>query len=545
MTTDSLTVDAVIVGAGFSGLYTMHRLQNDLNLSVVCIDGASRVGGTWAWNQYPGAKSDSESFTYRYSFDQEFYAKTANWQRRYVGFREVQQYFEEFVRHFGLAEGLRLRTLVTAATWNEADSRWSIETDAGDTYDAKYLVPALGPLSTRMNPQFGGEDRFRGDIYYSSEYPQDISLAGKRVGVVGTGSTGTQIVPAVAGEVAQLAVFQRRGEWAVPAGDRDVTAAEREEAVTNYEQNYRELRNSSIAFGFEESTIKAADVSAEERERIFEDAWNHGGGFYFMYGTFSDIVIDEQANAWAREFIAKKIREIVKDPETAERLTPTELYARRPLCQNGYYEAFNLDHVHLVSVKDNPIEGFVEDGLKLADGTVVALDVVILATGFDVMDGSYNKIAIRGVDGLALRDAWSTGASCFMGIAAHGFPNMMCVFGPLSAFANNPPLIEAMVDFVTDLVEHAEQTGAGSIEVRREAHDRWVAESVELAETELFSKIENSWIFGRNVPGKPNHVLFNFKGLVEIREDFEAERNSGYPSYELAAGDRGVVEGVS
>ena len=371
-------LDALVVGAGFGGIYMLHKLRNDLGLDAVAIDKAGGVGGTWYWNKYPGALSDSESFVYQYSFDRDLYAQTP-WKTKFVAPARDPRVPQR-----------RRRPLRPARTHPPGDRddrrRRSTRSPASGPFTPTAASPSnaassstgLGLLSATNVPDFPGMDDFEGRLVHTGAWPEDLDLTGKRVGVIGNGSTGNQVITATAPIAGHLTSFQRTPQYSVPAGNRELTPEELQSHRDDFDANWDQVRNSSVAMGFEESTVKTFSVSAEERERIFERAWNKGGGFRFMFETFCDIATDEAANEEAASFIRRKIAEIVKDPETRRKLTPTDLYARRPLCDSGYYETFNRPNVSMVNLKETPITHLTEKGIVTADGTLHELDVLDL-----------------------------------------------------------------------------------------------------------------------------------------------------------------------
>ncbi|WP_404331937.1 flavin-containing monooxygenase [Mesobacillus maritimus] len=508
--------DAVVVGAGFGGLYAVHKLSNELGLTVRAYDNGSDVGGTWYWNRYPGALSDTESYIYRYSFDKDL-LKEWKWKANYLTQPEILEYLGHVADRFDLRRSYQFNTKVTRTVFNEETNYWEVTTDKGETVTAKFIVTGLGLLSATNVPNFKGRETFQGEQYHTARWPRaGVDLKGKRVGVIGTGSTGVQVIISIAPEVEHLTVFQRTPQYSVPVGKHPQCEAELAEIKDHYDEIWKQVKSSSVAFGFEESTVPAVSVSKEEQERVFEEAWNKGGGFRYMFGTFSDIATNPEANEAAAEFIRKKISQIVKDPETARKLTPTGLYAKRPLCDNGYYETFNRDNVSLVSVKENPIIEITPKGVRTTDGEH-ELDVLIYATGFDAVDGNYTKIDIRGRDGITMREKWADGPTGYLGMMNTNFPNLFMILGPNGPFTNLPPSIETQVEWISDTVKHMVENDVSTIEPKQEAEEEWVTICQTISDQTLFSKGE-SWIFGANIPGKKNSVMFYLGGLGNYRK---------------------------
>jgi len=518
--------DAVVVGAGFGGLYAVHKLRDELGLKVQAYDAAGDVGGTWYWNRYPGALSDTESFCYRYSFDKEGLAK-ATWKNRYLTQPEIIAYLGDFADRYDLRRSYRFDTRMTSAVFDEATGLWKVATDKGDTVTAKYLITGLGLLSAINKPPFKGVDRFKGQIHHTAAWPEGVDLRGKRVGVIGTGSTGVQVIIALAPIVGHLTVFQRSAQYVVPIGNWPEDEAKINEYKANYDAIWDQIKGSAVAFGFGESTVPAMSVPPGERERVFEQAWNKGGGFRFMFETFGDIATDRAANDAIADFIKRKIAQIVKDPETARRLTPTDLYAKRPLCGDNYYDVYNRNNVTLVDVREDPIAEFTETGIRLQSGQQHELDVVVMATGFDAVDGNYTRIDIRGRGGIPMKDKWKDGPKGYLGMMEADFPNLFMILGPNGPFTNLPPSIETQVEWFSDAIAMAEQKGLRTIEPSQQAADEWVRTCQTIADMTLFPQAQ-SWIFGANIPGKKNAVMFYLAGLGAYRSAIGAVRDSGY-----------------
>ncbi|PWD42106.1 cyclohexanone monooxygenase [Gordonia paraffinivorans] len=524
--THNADFDAIIIGAGFAGLYMLHRLRDLVGLRVRLVDKAGGVGGTWYWNRYPGAMSDTESHIYRYSFDKEMLQED-HWDNRYLMQPEILAYLQRFAERYDLYRDIQFDTAVESAHYDEDTDTWTLGLADGSTMTSKYLVTAVGLLSRINKPDIPGVDTFAGDLVHTGAWPADLDITGKRVGVIGTGSTGCQVIVASAPKVAHLTVFQRSAQYSIPSGNGPVTEDEIAETKKQFDEIWDQVRNSQVAFGFEESTVPAMSVSEEERRRVFQENWDRGNGFRFMFGTFCDLVTDEDANKAAADFIRSKIAEIVKDPETARRLTPTDLYAKRPLCNAGYYEVYNRDNVTLVDIKENGIKEITPKGVITEDGTLHELDVLVLATGFEGVDGSYIRIDLRGRNGQAIKDHWADGPQSYLGILTAGFPNMFMVLGPNGPFTNLIPSIETQVEWISDLIAHSEASGAASVEVRPEVEQKWTQMCAEMAEGTLFPKAQ-SWIFAANIPGKKHSVMFYFGGLKEYRRELGEAKQDGY-----------------
>jgi cation diffusion facilitator CzcD-associated flavoprotein CzcO len=524
--------DAIIVGSGFGGIYALHKLRNEQGLTVRAFEKGGGIGGTWYFNRYPGAKSDTEGFVYRYSFDKDL-LQDYDWSTRYLEQEHILGYLNHVVDRFDLRRDIQLNTEVTGARFDEARNVWVVRTGSGEEYTARYLVNALGLLAKTNIPDIPGRDSFAGTLVHTNAWPQDLDITGKRVGVIGTGSTGSQFIVAAPKIAGHLTVFQRSPQYCVPSGNGPVDPAEVERTKQNFDAIWDQVRNSVVAFGFTESAIEAMSVSAEERNRIFQENWDLGNGFRFMFGTFADIATNPEANEAAAAFIRSKIAEVVEDPETARRLTPTDLYAKRPLCNEGYYETFNRDNVTLVSLKETPIEEITPRGVRTADGVEHELDVLVFATGFDAVDGNYRSMDLRGRGGQHIDQHWDEAPTSYLGITTAGFPNMFMILGPNGPFTNLPPSIETQVEFITDLIHEAEREGGALIEATAEAEDGWTETCNEIAHMTLFPQAE-SWIFGANIPGKKNAVMFFMGGLSNYRAALGDVQSSDFKGFRFS-----------
>ncbi|WP_245651489.1 flavin-containing monooxygenase [Streptosporangium amethystogenes] len=524
-------LDAIVIGAGFGGIYMLHKLRNELGLAARAFDRAGGVGGTWYWNRYPGAKSDSEGLVYRYAFDKEALQEPIG-NNRYIDQADMRAYLESVVEKYDLGRDIQLNTSVESAVFDESRNVWTVTTDSGEILTARYLVTALGVLSAANLPDIKGRDSFRGRLVHTGAWPEDLSVEGKRVGVIGTGSTGTQFICAASKTAGHLTVFQRSAQYVVPSGNGPLSDEVKAKYRANYEEVWEQVWNSYVGCGFQESDVPAMSVSEEERRRVFQEAWDRGNAFRFMLGTFSDIASDPAANEAAAEFIRSKIREIVKDQETARKLTPNDYYARRPISNEDYYETFNRDNVSLVSLKENPIKEVTPNGLLTEDGVEHELDVLVFATGFDAVDGSYRRMDIRGRGGETIRQHWQDGVSSYLGIATPGFPNLFMIYGPNTVFSNLPPAIETQVEWITDLIAAARKYDRPSIEATKSAEDAWTAVCEELAGHTLFPKVD-SFINGGNIPGKRRGVMFYFAGLAAYRQKLREVAGAGYEGFSL------------
>ncbi|MGJ9374188.1 flavin-containing monooxygenase [Nesterenkonia sp. CF4.4] len=533
------TVDAVVIGAGFGGIYAMHKLANEQGLSVLGFDRAEGPGGTWYWNRYPGALSDSESYVYQYFFDKELYQDTT-WENNYVTQPEILDYLEGVVDRFDLRRHFRFGLGISASNYDDANNQWVLTTDAGETIRATYVINAVGLLAAVNLPDIAGRDSFEGELVHTAQWPKDLDVTGQRVAVIGNGSTGQQVVTALGPQVRQLGVFMRTPQYSVPVGLRPLREGELAQFHDDYEQTREKIFGSALGFGIEEVGRSIWDYTEEEREQIFTDAWNEGGGFRFMFSTFGDLSVDEDANRIAGRYVQDRIKEIVTDPETARKVMPTGLHARRPLCDNGFYQTFNMPHVEAVNLSHSPIEEITPTGIRTADGIHREYDVIVFATGFDAVDGNYRRMDLTGRDGVHINGAWKDDPTSYLGMTTPGFPNWFMVLGPKGPFCNLPSAIEVQVEWISDAISQARADGIAVIEPTQEAERRWSEHCQELAKDSVFGRVD-SWIFGANIPGKSPSVLFYLGGLAAMRELMKAEADAGYPNL-ISRSDQGVDE---
>ena len=486
----------------------------------------------------------TESYLYRYSWDSED-LQSYPWSRHYVQAPEILAYLNHVVDRHDLRQHMCLGTEMVSADWSDAEKRWSVQTAKGDIFLARYVVTALGLLSKQNLPAIPGLESFKGTLCHTASWPQPLDLRGKRVGVIGNGSTGVQIITAIAKDVKQLVCFQRSPQYSVPSGDGPVDPAYRKDINERYDEIWTQVKNSAVAFGFEESTIPTFSVSEAERQKVFEENWQKGNGFRFMFGTFCDIAYDEAANKAAADFIKSKIKATVKDQDKAEKLLPAERYARRPLCDGGYYEQFNRENVDIVSLRETPISEVTSTGIRTSDGTLHELDVVIFATGFDAVDGNYARLAIKGRNGQSLKEQWaSTGPTSYLGVSVPNFPNLFMITGPNAPFTNVPPTIETHVEFIADAIAAAEASrgSAAVVEATEDAEEEWTRLCDEVSANSLFRKVD-SWIFGKNVPGKKNVIMFYFGGLGNYRKYLREVVGKEYKGFKPFVGEGREVEG--
>ncbi|NKY54489.1 flavin-containing monooxygenase [Nocardia vermiculata] len=540
MTDQDNDVDAVVVGAGISGLYAVYKLRRR-GMRVHGFESAEGVGGTWYHNRYPGARCDVESIDYSYSFDDELQQEWT-WSERFATQAEILGYLEHVADRHDLRSAYEFLTRVTAAVYDERTRRWTVSTDTGRTVTARFCVLATGVLSATNTPDIPGRDTFTGEIYHTGEWPHEpVDLAGKRVGVIGTGSSGIQAVPVIAEQAEQLYVFQRTPNYSIPAGNRPLSA----DAVAAVKANYAERRRLSRRSGGGTPNSPhpkgALEVDAAERTRVYDEWWQRGG--YLFAKAFPDQTVSREANDTAREYVEMKIREMVHDPEIAAQLIPDDhpIGTKRIVTDDGYFDTYNRDNVTLVNLRRSPITDITETGVRTTD-TTVELDVLIFATGFDAMTGSLSRIDIRGRDGRDLRDEWAAGPRTYLGLAVPGFPNMFVLAGPgsPSVLANMVLMAEQHVDWIGDCLDHLDAHGLTTVEATEEAAGEWVAECNAVAARTLFPSA-NSWYMGANIPGKPRVFMPYIGGFGTYNEICAQVAAAGYRGFQLTAASAPTV----
>ncbi len=524
--------DALVIGAGFAGLYQLLCLRDRLGLAVRLLEAGDDLGGTWYWNRYPGARCDSESHAYRYFFSREL---SDEWQstERYPGPAEIRAYLDHVARKFDLRRDMQFGARVTAARYDEAVNRWRVATESGERLSATYLVTAVGCLSAANVPDIEGLSEFRGQRVHTSQWPHEgVDFAGKRVGQIGTGSTGIQAAPVIAQTAAHLTVFQRTANYSVPARNQPVTPAFQRWVTDNFEE-IRDITRSTInGHAFRISERNVADVTPEERQAIYGAAWE-SGGLQFR-ATFHDLLTSKAANDTAAAFLKSRIRAIVKDPATAEALADIDhpYAAKRPPIDTDYFETFNRPNVSLVNLRADPIERITPTGIRTR-GREHPLDVIVFATGFDALTGPLLNMDIRGRDGKSLREYWKAGPETYLGLQMPGFPNLFTITGPgsPSVLTNMPVAIEQHVDWITDCIAHLRKNGIGSIEPSAEAARSWGGQVQEAAKATLLWDAKHSWYFGTNVAGKPQVFMPYAGGLARYRRICDAVAAKGYEGF--------------
>ncbi|WP_017589008.1 flavin-containing monooxygenase [Nocardiopsis ganjiahuensis] len=528
---EPVRLDAAVIGAGFGGMYALHRLRDRLGLTAHAFEAGDGVGGTWYWNRYPGARCDAESVFYSYSFDEDLQQEWV-WSERYAAQPEILSYAEHVADRLDLRRSITFGTRVSSAHYDEDRCLWLLATDTGRRVEARYLVTALGCLSAAQAPGIDGLDGFLGEVHHTAHWPHEgVDLSGKRVAVIGTGSSGIQAVPEIANLAEHLTVFQRTPHYTVPARNRPLTEEEFDDVRDRYPELREEARDTAVGLLLDPPPGNAADLTETERTAELERRW-HRGGLGFI-SAFGDLLMDETSNTIAADYVRERIRETVRDPRTAELLTPADypIATKRICLDTGYYEAFNRENVSLVSVRDTPIERITPTGVRV-DGTDHEFDVIVFATGFDAMTGAYTRMDLRGRDGRRIDEEWRAGPRAYLGVAVSGFPNLFTVTGPgsPSVLTNMMASIEQHVDWITDYIDHLERSGVAAAEAEEEAQDSWVAHVAEVASHTLYSRA-GSWYMGANVEGKPRVFMPYAGGLNLYRQQCDRIASQGYPGF--------------
>ncbi|MGO9872481.1 MAG: flavin-containing monooxygenase [Acidimicrobiia bacterium] len=527
---DRPELDVVIVGAGFAGLYMLHRART-IGLSARAIEAGGGVGGTWYWNRYPGARCDVESMEYSYQFSEELQQEWV-WTERYASQPEILDYANHVADRFDLRRDIQFETRVVSAIYDDAADRWRLRTDDGGELSTQYLVMATGCLSSARIPEFPGLDRFHGATYHTGRWPHEgVDFSGQHVGVIGTGSSGIQSIPIIARQASRLTVFQRTASYSIPARNGPLDEEEQRAVKDDYRafRARNSLMQTAIGSRLPLNESSALAVAPDEQVRVYETRWRHGG-LPFL-GAFFDLLFDRDANETAAEFVRSKIREIVKNPDVADRLSPRTVIGCKRLCvDTDYFETFNRDNVELIDVSESPIDEITQHGLRVA-GREFEFDSIVFATGFDAMTGALLSIDIRGRDGRSLRDAWAEGPCTYLGLGVVGFPNLFTISGPgsPSVLTNMIVSIEQHVNWITECIAYLRDHGYRHIEVTAEAQEAWVTYVNAIADFTLFPSC-NSWYLGANIPGKPRVFmpLLGYPSYVEKCNDVAAKSYEGF-----------------
>ena len=523
----AVVVDAVVVGAGFAGLYMLYKLRQ-LGLKTQVFETGDGVGGTWYWNRYPGARCDVESMQYSYSFSEELQQEWA-WTERYPKQAEILRYINHVADRFELRSDIQLKTRVVSAAFDETTAHWTVRTDCGDRVVARYLISAGGCLSAARVPDMAGLADFKGKWYHTGGWPHEtVDFRGQRVGIVGTGSSGIQSIPAIAGQAAQVVVFQRTPNFSIPAWNRPLPLDEQRVWKANYAQYRKEAKTTRSGILYDYSPHASADVSEEERQQEYERRWARGGANFTH--AFNDIYSNKQANDSAAEFVRNKIRSTVKNPKVAALLAPTDhaIGTKRICVDTDYYETFNQAHVSLVDLRATPIQAIVSNGIRTSAATH-EFDSIVFATGYDAVTGALDRIDIRGRNGLVLKEKWTAGPRTYLGLVTAGFPNLFFITGPgsPSVLTNVVMAIEQHVEWIADCLKHMQANQLELAEPTLQAEDDWVAHVNDVASKTLFTGT-NSWYMGANIPGKPRVFLPFIGGLGTYTDICNEVAAAGY-----------------
>jgi cation diffusion facilitator CzcD-associated flavoprotein CzcO len=533
--THDLDYDAIVVGAGISGLYQLYRLR-ELGLRVLVLEAGTGVGGTWYWNRYPGARFDSESYSYAYSFSQELLAEW-NWAEHFAPQPETLRYLNHVADRFDLRRDIKFRSRVTSAHYGDAKRSWELTLEDGTRFQSRFFITALGVLSAPTMPRIAGVETFAGRSFHTARWPHEpVGFEGKRVAVIGTGATGVQTIQEVVKTAAHLTVFQRTPNWCTPLHNRPIDAAEMEQIRAGYPEMFKRCQETFACFLHTPDPRGTFEASEEEREAFFEHLYA-SPGFGIWQGNFKDILTNREANAAISDFVARKIRQRVKDQAVAEKLIPKNhgFGTRRVPMETRYYEVYNQPNVKLVDVNETPIEAIVPSGIKTADATH-EFDIIIYATGFDAITGAFDRIDIRGAGGLPLKEKWQNGPQTYLGVMVESFPNMLMLMGPHTALGNLPRSIEYNVEWVSGVLRHARDHNLTRIEATAAGVESWT-DHVRALGVGLLSNEVNSWMTGinTNVDGKNTRIIARYSGSAPAyRARCDAVAADGYRELALA-----------
>lgn len=534
--------DVIVVGAGFAGIYAIHKFRDQMGLKVQGFDAAGDVGGTWWWNRYPGARVDIESVHYSYSFDPEL-QQSWSWSERFAAQPEILRYLSHCADRYDVRRSVKFGTQIVAARWSDERSLWEVETSDGETHSARWLISGAGTLSVAKTPDFPGVNDFAGRVLLTGDWREEVDLAGLRVGIVGVGSSGIQAISEISKVAGKLVVFQRTPNFITPIANSPTDPAEEQSVKARYAELRAASRNHFLGVPYNDVQPSALAVTPEERRAVYEDRWSRGG-FRFFIDSFADLLTNAEANDTAAEFIRSKIRERVNNPETAELLTPREypFGTKRPPLETDYYEAYNRPNTHLIDVKANPIDRIIPEGIRLKDGSIHELDVLVLATGFDACTGPLLAMNVSGRDGIHLKEVWADGPQTYLGLTVHGFPNLFMVTGPQSpsVLYNMPLAIEDHVDFAFDAISWAQARDLTVMEPTAQAQAQWVEETNALSEMTLLPRSASSWYMGANIPGKPRRVLVYLGGAPRYRAICANVQQNDYRGFAFAQTSAGL-----
>ncbi|GAA1948246.1 NAD(P)/FAD-dependent oxidoreductase [Nocardioides panacihumi] len=530
---DATLLDALVVGAGISGIYQLYRLR-ELGLDVQLLEAGTGVGGVWFWNRYPGARFDAESYTYGYFFSKELIEEW-DWSEEYAGQPEIERYLNYAVDRFDLRGLINLEQRVSSAVWDATDRRWTVTTDSGRVWRARYVVTALGILSAPAFPKIPGLEDFRGEWAHTGLWPAEgVDFKNKRVAVIGTGSSGVQIIPIIAGEAESLVVLQRRPNWCTPINNFDITPERMLDIRNRIDEIFEATQLSPSGSPHRPMMESSLDLDPDERRKRFEKLYD-SPGLVMALGNFRDVAVNQEANDNCTAYIAERIRARVNDPAVADRLIPTDhgFGQKRPPLENGYYEVFNEPHVSLISTMEEEMVRFTETGIQTSEGHY-EFDLIVFATGFDAVVGSYNRIDIRGENGLSLREHWEAGPRTLFGMQTAGFPNLFMIGGAQSVTGTIPRITDFQADWVASTIEYADEHGYATISTTESAEDEWI-DHVNSTIVGTLQQTAESWAFGSNVPGRKRAYLLYAGGLPQYRERVRAATAAGYQGLQFSS----------
>ena len=536
-------LDVVVVGAGVSGLYALHRLRK-AGFRTKVYEAGSGVGGTWFWNRYPGCRCDVESMEYSYSFDSDLQQQW-QWPERYGTQPEILRYVNHVTDRHNLRRDIVFDTRIVSAVFDEEALHWVLKTEAGVTITSRFCIMATGNLSTPRVPDFKGLDQFKGKSYHTGLWPHEgVDFSGLRVGVVGTGSSGVQSIPIIAGQAKHLHVFQRTPQFSLPARNGPLDPDKEALHKAQYDERRKAAYDTPFGIaGFPPPTQFAAQASAQERQSAYEAKWAEGGSISFLY-SYKDLLVNKEANDTASDFVRARIRQTVNDPKVAETLIPYDhpIGTKRLILDSGYYETYNRDNVTLVDVRSAPIEQITEDGLRTADGQAYELDALVFATGFDAMTGALKEIDLRNSQGLSIAQKWQDGPRCYLGLVMSGFPNLFMITGPQSPSVKAQMILagEQHTDWIVDCLEHMQAQGHERIEVEQATEDAWVQHNNEVADSTLYP-LANSWYVGANIPGKPRIFMPYVGGFDRFKRTCDEVAAKGYQGIRMTGSKASAV----
>tara|TARA_R110002072_G_scaffold39236_5_gene112884 strand:- start:4107 stop:5711 length:1605 start_codon:yes stop_codon:yes gene_type:complete len=531
----TLEYDAVVIGAGIAGLYQLYRLR-EKGYKVKVIEAGTDIGGTWYWNRYPGARVDSQSHVYQYWFSEELNNEWS-WSERFPTQPEQERYLNFIVDRCDLRRDIQFETRVKSASYNEDSLRWIITTDTGETFSTQFLISCGGMLSAPVKPTYPGEEKFKGQMFHTARWPREgVNLAGKRVAVIGAGATGIQVIQTIASEVEKLTVFQRTPQYTIPMNNPKLTDADRNAFKKRFHELKEKVLGTYVGFDYDLDPRSWAELSSDEQQQALEEIWADGS-LQFWVGSFFEMFVDEEVNKVISDFVRKKIRQRINDPEVARKLIPTEYgfgLHRVPL-ETNYYEAYNRDNVELICVKENPVEEVTESAIKTADGQVHEVDIIIFATGFDAATGALTRIDIRGRGGRSIKEEWSKEIRTTLGLQIHGYPNLFTTGAPLApsaALCNMTTCLQQQVDWITACIEFLKSKEKSEIEASESKQDEWVAHHDEISKSTLLAKT-NSWYMGSNVEGKPRRLLSYIGGVNTYHQHCRDIVENDYAGFDL------------